>query len=253
MLNSLPLFDFDAHRQAVLMPGHDGPFSFHEKAVFPFLRDEEILQFVEQNGGKQIGMFETITKTYPVYECRYQNELITVAQAPLGAPAAVQFLEFLIWFGVKQVISVGSCGVLTDIAEDRFLIPTIALRDEGTSFHYVLRSDVIALNPEVVASMEKGLTKNKLEFREVETWTTDGFFRETAALVRKRKQQGCTVVEMECAALAACAQFRSVQFGQLFFTADSLANLNQHQERDWGEGAHEQAIELAAQLVTELV
>ena len=47
MLNSLPLFDFDAHRQAVLMPGHDGPFSFHEKAVFPFLRDEEILQFVE--------------------------------------------------------------------------------------------------------------------------------------------------------------------------------------------------------------
>lgn len=60
----------------------------------------------------------------------------------------------------------------------------------------------------------------------VKTWTTDGYFRETQQLVQQRTQAGYTVVEMECAALAACAQFRQVAFGQLLFTADTMTDLN---------------------------
>lgn len=75
------------------------------------------------------------------------------------------------------------------------------------------------------------------------------FFRETPKLIQKRKLQGCEVVEMECAALAACAQFRHVVFGQVFFTADSLANVKNYHERDWVAAAHEKALILAANLV----
>ena len=46
-------------------------------------------------------------------------------------------LEYLIAGGVTKIISVGSCGVLEDIPENRFLIPVSALRDEGTSYHYL--------------------------------------------------------------------------------------------------------------------
>ena len=49
-----------------------------------------------------------------------------------------------------------------------------------------------------------------LEYVEVLTWTTDGFYRETPEKVAYRKEEGCAVVEMECSALAAVAQFRNV-------------------------------------------
>ena len=76
------------------------------------------------------------------------------------------------------------------------------------------------------------------------TWTTDGFFRETRDMVEYRKSEGCATVEMECAALAACAQKRGAVFGQILYTADSLANVYAHDERDWGKGSLRIALEL---------
>lgn len=52
-----------------------------------------------------------------------------------------------------------------------------------------------------------------------------------------RKEEGCAVVEMECSALAAVAQLRGVLWGELLFTADSLADLDQYDSRDWGSEA----------------
>ena len=46
-------------------------------------------------------------------------------------------MDWLIGYGVEQIISTGTCGVLADIEENAFLVPVRALRDEGTSYHYV--------------------------------------------------------------------------------------------------------------------
>ena len=59
--------------------------------------------------------------------------------------------------------------------------------------------------------------------------------------VAYRKEEGCAVVEMECAALAAVAQLRGVVWGQLLFTADSLADLENYDSRDWGSEAFDKA------------
>ena len=83
-----------------------------------------------------------------------------------------------------------------------------------------------------------------MPFRECVTWTTDGFFRETQDMVRYRRAEGCTTVEMECAALAACARKRGASFGQILYTADSLANVLKHNERDWGKNSLRKALEL---------
>ena len=69
----------------------------------------------------------------------------------------------------------------------------------------------------------------------------DGFFRETKEKVAYRKSEGCSVVEMECSALAACAAFRSSTWGMLLYTADSLADVQRYDQRHWGGSAYEYA------------
>lgn len=138
-----------------------------------------------------------------------------------------------------------SCGVLEDIPENRFLIPVSALRDEGTSYHYLPPSRDIKISTAGISAIKFALNQKKIPYLEVKTWTTDGFYRETLEMVQYRKEEGCQVVEMECSALAACAEFREVIWAMLLFTADTLSNPHKYQERKWGKASVSTALELA--------
>lgn len=59
-------------------------------------------------------------------------------------------------------------------------------------------------------------------------------------------------VEMECASLAACAQFRGILFGQLLYTADSLADAKNYDQRGWGEDSQEPALALCLDIAVRL-
>lgn len=59
-------------------------------------------------------------------------------------------------------------------------------------------------------------------------------------------------VEMECAALAACARFRNIAFGQILFTADTLADMDAYKERNWGGESLEKALQLCFDIAHEL-
>ena len=91
--------------------------------------------------------------------------------------------------------------------------------------------------------------KHEIPFETVKTWTTDGFFRETKDMVKYRLSEGCAVVEMECAALAACARKRGAKYGQFLFTADSLANVHEYDARDFGGDSHEKALLLGLDIL----
>ena len=101
----------------------------------------------------------------------------------------------------------------------------------------------------VAAAMEKCFEKHGLPFIPCTTWTTDGFFRETGDMVKYRREEGCSVVEMECAALAACCRKRGALFGQFLFTADSLANVHDYDARDFGTDSHEKALLLGLDIL----
>lgn len=251
--NPFPIFEFDDQKSAVIENYHDQPdIKLPEKCVFAFLGGEMIDAYAKLTDAKILGEFSTITKDYPIYQMIYEDEPMVFVAAPLGSSAAAQFLDWLIGHGVNKVISAGSCGVLRPILENELLIPTAALRAEGTSYHYIRPSRWIMLNPYAIEAIETTLCKHRISYERVKTWTTDGFYRETKEMVKYRLAEGCDCVEMECAALAAVAEFRSIIFGQLLYSADSLANLELYDERDWGKGAKQPALRLAIEALSNL-
>lgn len=242
--HEIPILEFDSDTDAILAPTHER-LALHlpRKAVFAFLGDY-IEKYAKKHSCTQAGLFVSSTKSYPIYITQYKGTDICFCQAPVGAAAAVQILDWLIGYGVTKIISTGSCGVLQDLPENTFLVPVKALRDEGTSYHYMKPSRFIDINATALSAIEAALKEHGLAYTEVITWSTDGFFRETKAKVAYRKAEGCSIVEMECAALAACAQLRSAVWGELLFTADTLADSESYNERDWGIASYERALQL---------
>ena len=268
----LPILEYDSDKSAVLMPNHDN-ISVHlpSKAVFAFLGDE-IDQYALSRKATIVANFESATKVYPIYvleekvekkvgdkldenadekldessdeKVEEETQKICLVQAPVGAPAAVQILDWLISYGVREVISAGSCGSLVDYAENVFLVPYKALRDEGTSYHYLPPSRYVDVSERSRRAILQTLQAHNLPYHEVKTWTTDGFFRETKGKVASRKQEGCAVVEMECSALAACAQMREIVWGEILYTADTLHDVENYDERNWGGDSKAYALKL---------
>ena len=250
--HAIPILEFDDNPQAVIMPNHEGlVLQLPKKCIYAFL-EEEIDRYAREVGAECVGEFISATKTYPVYVMDYKGEKVCLAQAPVGSAPAAQFMDWLIGYGVEQIISTGTCGVLADIEENAFLVPVRALRDEGTSYHYAAPSRYMDVHVEAISAIEQVLEQLGIPYEEVMTWTTDGFYRETAEKVAYRKEEGCAVVEMECSALAAVAHLRGVIWGQLLFTADSLADLENYDSRDWGSEAFDKALELCLEIVSHM-
>jgi uridine phosphorylase len=249
--HEFPILERDTEQIAVIMPNRKSLYSLPRKCVFAFLGDFTD-QFALEIDSERVAVFESITKEYPIYKTFYKGEEICFCQAPCGASAATQILDFLIAYGVKYIISCGSCGALHDFAENEIIIPISALRDEGTSYHYVAPSREIEINSVAVNAIKRAANAFNIGYEECKTWTTDGFYRETKEMVTYRKQEGCAVVEMECSALAACASFRNAVFGQILFTADTLVCLDSHDERDWGKSSFEIALKLSLEAVYQI-
>lgn len=241
--NAIPILEYDTEETAVLMPSKEGG-SCTERAVLLFM-EAEIDAYAAVHRCMVAGRLESITKTFYLYKTERNGRAITFVQAPLGGAGAVQIMEQLIGLGAKKIIAAGCCGALDAGEEGSFFIPTAALRQEGTSYHYLPPAREVELDPGAVQALEQALHRAGVPYAACKTWTTDGFYRETKEMVLYRKSEGYAVVEMECASLAACARMRGVQFGQLLFTADSLADVEAHDGRHWGSGTFAAAAELA--------
>lgn len=250
--NEIPILEFDPDPTAVIMPVHDKlDLQLPSKAVFAFL-GTKIEEYANAHGAVQVATFQSATKDYPIYVVKHKGKKICLCQAPVGAAPAAQLMDWLIGYGVREIITSGCCGALGSFEENVFLVPYKALRDEGTSYHYMKPSRFVEIHEDARKAIEKAVTAHGLEYREVITWTTDGFYRETKEKVEYRKQEGCEVVEMECAALAACASLRKVKWGCLLFTADTLADVENYDARNWGGDSFVYALELSLDAIQNL-
>ena len=174
--HAIPILEFDDNPQAVIMPNHEGlDLQLPKKCIYAFL-EEEIDRFAQEVGAKCVGEFVSATKTYPVYVMDYKGEKVCLAQAPVGSAPAAQFMDWLIGYGVENIISTGTCGVLTNIEENAFLVPVRALRDEGASYHYAPPSRYMDVNVEAISAIEQVLEQLGVPYEEVMTWSTDGFY-----------------------------------------------------------------------------
>lgn len=170
----------------------------------------------------------------------------------MGAPAAVKLLDWLINYGVKQVLAFGNAGALNNLPENSMFIPIKAIRDEGMSFHYMKPGKFVNLKSDFLTKVENIADDLGYSYDEIITWTTDGFFRETPRKVAQFRQLGASTVEMECSALGACAQFRKIDFAQILFTGDTLANMDNYDRRNWGRSSYSVGLEIGANILIKI-
>ena len=160
---------------------------------------------------------------------------VALANPGVGAPASASSLEVLIALGCTSVVAVGGAGVIRpgfDVGH--VVVPTGAVRDEGTSYHYAPHDVDVAPHADALVAIEAELAHHGVPYDRAMTWTTDAFFRETEAKVARRREQGCLTVEMEAAALFAVAAFRGARFGQLLYCGDDVS-ATEWDHRGWTE------------------
>ena len=225
MNTDYPILEFDGEADAVIEPSKvwkpvDG---IPERCILPIYHT--VIDGLKKQGLlAPVKDIRTAMGPMQVYKMRHESSEVVVAHPGLCAPFSAAVLEELIAFGCRKFIACGSAGVLdSTLAKGTVVVPSAAVRDEGTSYHYVSPSREITTEPEVVAIIESVLRAHGVKYRVGKTWTTDAIYRETKTRIAKRKSEGCLTVEMECSALLAVAKFRGVRFGQLLATGDDVS------------------------------
>jgi uridine phosphorylase len=144
----------------------------------------------------------------------------------IGAPVAVAILEELVALGCRRFVSIGTAGSLQpDLAIGQLVVCERAVRDEGTSHHYVPAGEYADASGPLTVRLEEALAAQGRGFVRGASWTIDAFYRETVTEARHYQSQGVLTVEMEAAALFAVAAYRGVQAAAVFTVSDSLAGL----------------------------
>lgn len=228
-----PILEFDSSPSAVLEPKRPNQaIDVPEYAVACFFQDV-IAKLVAEHKAKVLTYLKSEIGTHPVYELAAEEKRLVVFHPGVGAPLAAGFLEEVIALGCKKFIACGGAGVLdSKIALGHILVPIAAVRDEGTSYHYLPASREVSPSPQAIAAIEKVLLAQNCDYLLIKTWTTDAIYRETFAKVQKRASEGCLAVEMEAAAFFAVAQFRGVQFAQLLYGGDDVSG-SEWDSRSW--------------------
>src|SRR5439155_3963783 len=130
-------------------------------------------------------------------------------------PLAAGWLDELITLGGRAFIAAGGAGVLVpDLAMGHVIVPTAAVRDEGTSYHYLPASREVAPSADAIEAMVSTLDAHGIPHVLGTTWTTDGIYRETLDKVRRRVAAGCLTLETAPAASFALPRCRGASFGQ---------------------------------------
>lgn len=236
--NKIPILEFDTERQAVIDPQRFCPKikDFPKRGIICFLGDT--IQRLKAAGKlKEIHVVRSICTRYPVYQLKYKGEKLVLFNPYIGAPAAAGLMEELAAAGCTKWISCGAAGVLDkEIAVGHLIVPRSAVRDEGTSYHYLGPSREVAASPRALRAIKATLEKHGVPYLISKAWTTDGFFRETREKVALRRKEGCLAVEMELAAILAVAKFRGYHAGAILYGCDDVSG------KDWDpRRAHDRA------------
>lgn len=185
---------------------------------------ENIIQkFSSLSNTEKIAELYTANGIMPIYKIHYKDTDIAFYLSRVGAPACVVGFEEVVAMGAEKFVLFGSCGVLDDNkVKDNIIIPISAVRDEGTSYHYLPPSPEIETDAHSVQILEDVLTNCGYSYVKGKTWTSDGIYRETIPTIQERRQEGCLVVEMECASMLAVSKYRQIPFIQFLYGADNL-------------------------------
>ncbi len=221
-----PILEFDASRSAKIEP-----FRILKRIEVPphcliTYFGEVIERLFKEGRLTKVAQLFSATVTLPVYIMEHDGQPIGIIQGYVGSAGAAAQLEELIALGFVRFFACGAAGALQKgISLGALIVPNAAIRDEGTSYHYMAPSREVACDPRVLDTVTGCLRKRHIPYILGKTWTTDAFYRETEEKIALRRSEGCICVEMETAAFFAVSRFRNVAFGQMLYGGDDLSGI----------------------------
>jgi uridine phosphorylase len=229
----LPLMEFDSSIPALMSPRPPVlDQALPQRVVMSFF--PEVIAALElSHRAHRIGRFSLELGGGDIFVLTHRRVPVAVFHPGVGASLAVVHMEKAIAAGAQVFVACGGAGAVEPgMALGHVVVPTAAVRDEGTSFHYAPPSRQIHADPATVATAIQVLDEQAVPFTLGTTWTTDAPYRETTARIRRRRDEGCLTVEMETAAFLAVAAFRAVRFVQYLYAADDVSG-QMWDHREW--------------------
>ena len=181
-----------------------------------------------------------------LYNFEYEGTEFGIVGGAVGASFAVLIAEELFVSGCHLLISVTSSGlILPKQKPPFFVLIERALRDEGTSYHYLPPTDYSYINNGLLAMLNDAFSELAIPVYRGATWTTDAPFRETGAAIEQAKSQGILAVEMEASALYAFAQVCHKKVICFAHITNQMGNIECDFEKGEADGSRD-ALELVA-------
>ena len=170
-----------------------------------------------------------------MYSFKIDNTKVGIIPCIVGASYAVLVAEQLHVSGCIHIISVTSAGIIKHSSfNKRFALITEAIRDEGTSYHYLPQDKPAKLPQNLYKNLAVNIQDRTCPYFEAKSWTTDAPYRETEAAIAVMKNRDVCCVEMEASALYAYAEARKKNV--ICFA--HLTNTMARAEGDFEKGEH---------------
>jgi uridine phosphorylase len=174
-----------------------------------------------------------------MWEWDEDGDRFGIVGCAVGGSFAVLVAEQLFASGCEFLVSVASAGQIADLGPPPYhIVIERALRDEGTSYHYLPPSRFVEADRALLALAAEALASTNGRVHRGATWTTDAPFRETAETIAMRRRDGILAVEMEAAALYAFGRARNKAVLCIAHVTNQLGCVEGDFEKGEHNGAH---------------
>jgi uridine phosphorylase len=173
-----------------------------------------------------------LAQKFPAWPCFHsamfaievEDVVCGIIPRTIGGPYAVLIAEQLAASGVKLIIGLTSAGrVARDLPLPCLVVITGAIRDEGTSFHYLpAGKEVSCPSPQLTAPLEEELSATGWFVRCGKVWTTDAPYRETESQLQQWNNDEVLAVEMQAASLFAFGTARGVAVASVAMVSNAV-------------------------------
>lgn len=190
------------------------------------VRERVLLVFLEADLKRLVRITEAKPQvSWRPYRRVYTCKDFTLVLSPVGASNAVVVAEEMMAFGGRVFLSFGYCGSLKEeVKPGDVILPEEAVREEGTSYHYLPGDRVPKASPRLLDVLKGCLARDEFSFHTGRIWTTDAIYRETEFKVSSYAASGCLGVDMETAALLSWGEAKNIEVACVLLVSDRLAS-----------------------------
>ncbi len=182
-----------------------------------------------------------------MYDFSHRGIEFGIVGNAVGASFAVLVAEEMFACGCELLISMTSAGqIVSKGSPPYFVLIEKALRDEGTSYHYLPPAPFSTIDLKLMECLKSILVKSQPPVFLGATWTTDAPFRETEIAINYCRSEGILGVEMEASALYAFAEAKSHPVICFAHITNQLGNVENDFEKGEAQGSLD-AIEVLSQ------